>query len=330
MSKVIDTDICVIGGGSGGLSVAAGASQMGAKTVLIEKGLMGGDCLNYGCVPSKAILAAGHAAHAQAHSDAFGVTGVTPQVNWSKVRDHVKGVIAAIAPHDSVERFEGLGVTVIQEHGRFTGPRQVQAGDTTINAKYVVVATGSSAFVPPIEGLADTPYWTNETIFDNGDPVDHLIVVGGGPIGLEMAQAHRRLGAKVTVIEMLRAFGKDDPEAAELSGVNVHKTLMSVYMLSGLICAFAGWALIGRIGSVSPTSGQLANIESITAVVIGGISLFGGRGSIMGSLFGALIVGVFTLGLRLLGADAQWTFLLIGLLIIAAVAVDQWIRKVSG
>ena len=121
----------------------------------------------------------------------------------------------------------------------------------------------------------------------------------------------------------------DDPEAAELSGVNVHKTLMSVYMLSGLICAFAGWAMIGRIGSVSPTSGQLANIESITAVVIGGISLFGGRGSILGSLFGALIVGVFTLGLRLLGADAQWTFLLIGLLIIAAVAVDQWIRKVS-
>ncbi|MFK7869834.1 MAG: ABC transporter permease [Roseobacter sp.] len=121
----------------------------------------------------------------------------------------------------------------------------------------------------------------------------------------------------------------DDPEAAELSGVNVKKTLMSVYLLSGLICAFAGWAMVGRIGSISPTVGQLANIESITAVVIGGISLFGGRGSILGALFGALIVGVFTLGLRLLGADAQWTFLLIGLLIIAAVAVDQWIRKVS-
>jgi len=121
----------------------------------------------------------------------------------------------------------------------------------------------------------------------------------------------------------------DDPEAAALSGVDRHRTLMSVYALSGLICAFAGWALIGRIGSVSPTSGQLANIESITAVVIGGISLFGGRGSILGSLFGALIVGVFTLGLRLAGADAQWTYLLIGVLIIAAVAVDQWIRKVS-
>jgi len=121
----------------------------------------------------------------------------------------------------------------------------------------------------------------------------------------------------------------DDPEAAELSGVNVKGTLISVYALAGLICAFAGWALIGRIGSVSPTSGQLLNIESITAVVIGGISLFGGRGSIAGTLFGALIVGVFTLGLRLAGADAQWTFLLIGVLIIAAVAVDQWIRKVA-
>ncbi|AHM05518.1 Fructose ABC transporter, permease component FrcC [Roseibacterium elongatum DSM 19469] len=121
----------------------------------------------------------------------------------------------------------------------------------------------------------------------------------------------------------------DDPEAAELAGVNVKGTLISVYVLAGTICAFAGWALIGRIGSVSPTSGQLANIESITAVVIGGISLFGGRGSILGALFGALIVGVFTLGLRLAGADPQWTNLLIGMLIIAAVAVDQWIRRIS-
>ncbi len=121
----------------------------------------------------------------------------------------------------------------------------------------------------------------------------------------------------------------DDREAAGLSGVNVNFTLISVYTVAGLICAFAGWALIGRIGSVSPTSGQLANIESITAVVIGGISLFGGRGSILGMFFGALIVGVFSLGLRLMGADAQWTYLMIGMLIIFAVALDQWIRKVA-
>jgi fructose transport system permease protein len=121
----------------------------------------------------------------------------------------------------------------------------------------------------------------------------------------------------------------DDPDAAELSGVRTRRTLISVYVLSGLICAFAGWVLIGRIGSVSPTSGQLANIEAITAVVIGGISLFGGRGSIVGALFGALIVGVFSLGLRMVGTDPQWTYLLIGVLIIVAVAIDQWIRKVA-
>lgn len=121
----------------------------------------------------------------------------------------------------------------------------------------------------------------------------------------------------------------DDPTAAELSGVRVKHILVSVYALAGLICAFAGWVLIGRIGSVSPTSGQLANIEAITAVVIGGISLFGGRGSIMGSLFGALIVGVFSLGLRMVGTDPQWTYLLIGTLIIFAVAIDQSIRKIT-
>jgi fructose transport system permease protein len=122
----------------------------------------------------------------------------------------------------------------------------------------------------------------------------------------------------------------DDPEAAELSGVRVSRMLVSVYVISGIICALAGWVLIGRLGSVSPTSGQFANIESITAVVIGGISLFGGRGSILGMIFGALIVGVFSLGLRLVGTDPQWTYLLIGLLIIVAVAIDQWIRKVAG
>jgi len=122
----------------------------------------------------------------------------------------------------------------------------------------------------------------------------------------------------------------DDPDAADLSGVPVTKMLIQVYVISGIICALAGWVLIGRLGSVSPTSGQFANIESITAVVIGGISLFGGRGSILGMIFGALIVGVFSLGLRLIGTDPQWTYLLIGALIIVAVAIDQWIRKVAG
>ncbi|MEO0360016.1 MAG: ABC transporter permease [Pseudomonadota bacterium] len=121
----------------------------------------------------------------------------------------------------------------------------------------------------------------------------------------------------------------DDPDAAELSGVEVRKILISVYALAGLICALAGWVLIGRIGSVSPTSGQLANIEAITAVVIGGVSLFGGRGSVFGALCGALIVGVFSLGLRMAGTDPQWTYMMIGFLIIVAVGADQWIRKLA-
>ncbi len=123
----------------------------------------------------------------------------------------------------------------------------------------------------------------------------------------------------------------DDPEAAQLAGVNVHRTLMSVYILTGLICAVAGWVMIGRFSSVSPSAstGVIGNIQSITAVVIGGISLFGGRGSIYGAFFGAMIVGVFEMGLRMAGADPQWTFMLIGMLIIGAVALDQWIRKVS-
>ncbi|AUH32046.1 ABC transporter permease [Paracoccus tegillarcae] len=123
----------------------------------------------------------------------------------------------------------------------------------------------------------------------------------------------------------------DDAEAAQLSGVRTTRMLIQVYTLAGLFCAIAGWVMIGRFGSVSPTAstGQLGNIQSITAVVIGGISLFGGRGSIVGMFFGAMIVGVFEMGLRLVGTDPQWTFFLIGVLIIFAVAVDQWIRKVS-
>ena len=214
--NVIDADIAIIGGGSGGLSVAAGAAQMGAKVVLVEKGKMGGDCLNTGCVPSKALLAAGHAAQAVRDSGRFGVNGHEPDVDFAKVRDHVQGVIASIAPHDSVERFESLGVQVIQAAGRFTGPRTLEANGHTVRARRFVIATGSSPAAPPIEGLADVPYLTNETIFELNERPAHLIVLGGGPIGIEMAQAHRRLGARVTVVEAFSIMAKDDPEAVEV------------------------------------------------------------------------------------------------------------------
>jgi len=214
--KTIQADICVIGGGSGGLSVAAGASQMGANVVLIEKSAMGGDCLNTGCVPSKAMLAAAHVAQNMREGEAFGIKAVCPEVDWAKVNEHVKGVIAAIAPNDSVERFEGLGVQVIQAAAAFVDKKTVVAGDVRVQAKYFVLATGSSAFVPPIEGLDAVDYFTNENIFDNKEAVEHLVVIGGGPIGIEMAQAHRRLGAKVTVMEVAKLLMKDDRELAQI------------------------------------------------------------------------------------------------------------------
>jgi pyruvate/2-oxoglutarate dehydrogenase complex dihydrolipoamide dehydrogenase (E3) component len=209
-------DICVIGAGSGGLSVAAGAAQMGASVALVEKAEMGGDCLNTGCVPSKAILAAGHAAQGMREARQFGLQAVEPVTDWAGVHRHIHEVIGAIAPNDSQQRFEGLGVRVVRAAGSFEDRQTLRVGDQIIRAKYFVLATGSSAFVPPIAGLEKVPYFTNENIFDNRDKIDHLIVIGGGPIGIELAQAHRRLGAKVTVMEMARLLIKDDPELSAI------------------------------------------------------------------------------------------------------------------
>lgn len=211
MSK-FDTDLCIIGAGSAGLTVAAGAAQMGARVVLIERGRMGGDCLNYGCVPSKALIAAAHRAQTVRGSAAFGIKPVEPEVDFAAVMEHVQSVIAAIAPHDSVERFAGLGVDVIQAQARFIDDRTVEAGGRRIRARRFVIATGSRASLPPIPGLKDVPYLTNETVFANRVRPEHLIVIGGGPIGMELAQAHRRLGSKVTVLEMGTALAKDDAE----------------------------------------------------------------------------------------------------------------------
>ncbi len=216
MSEILSVDICVIGAGSGGLTVAAGASQLGASTVLIERGEMGGDCLNFGCVPSKALLAAAHAADAARNARRFGIVTSAPETDFAAVHRHVHGVIGAIAPNDSEERFTGLGVNVIRASARFTAPDTVEAGGRHIRARRFVIATGSSAFVPPIPGLDRTPYLTNETIFDLTERPAHLLVIGGGPIGCELAQAHRRLGAAVTVLEAAAILPKDDPELVDI------------------------------------------------------------------------------------------------------------------
>jgi len=209
-------DLCVIGAGSGGLSVAYGASHMGAKVALIERDRMGGDCLNFGCVPSKALLAAGHAAAVVRHPDAFGIASREPEVDFAKVRDHVKGVIATIAPNDSVERYEGFGVRVVRGHARFTGPDEIEVAGGRLRARRFVIATGSRAMVPPIPGLDTVPFLTNETVFENAERPAHLIVVGGGPIGCELAQAHRQLGSEVTVVELFSILPKDDPELVDI------------------------------------------------------------------------------------------------------------------
>lgn len=230
MTRPLTPDLCVIGAGSAGLSVAVGAVQMGASVVLIEAGAMGGDCLNHGCVPSKSLIAAGAAAQAFRTGKPFGIRPQEPEVNFAAVARHVREVIAGIAPHDSETRFESLGVRVIRAEARFVGPDEVVAGGERIRARRFVVATGSRPAVPPIEGLAGTAFLTNETVFALEERPEHLLVLGGGPIGCELAQAFRRLGSAVSVVDQGPILPREDPELAAVvraqllhEGVTLHE-----------------------------------------------------------------------------------------------------------
>ena len=217
MSKThYNVDICIIGAGSGGLSIAAGAAQLGRSVVLYEAEEMGGDCLNYGCVPSKALIAAGKHAHALTTGPDFGVGKAKPKVNFNTVKAHIQGVIDHIAPVDSQERFEGLGCTVIRERARFKDNRTVESETTEVRAKRIIIATGSRASAPPIPGLSDTPYLTNETIFSMEKQPEKLLVIGAGPIGLELGQAFARLGSKVEIIDIAAPLGRNEPEHAAI------------------------------------------------------------------------------------------------------------------
>ena len=216
MTPYVAPDLCVIGAGSGGLAVAAGAAQMGAEVVLVERSAMGGDCLNFGCVPSKSLLAAARMADLWRRGAELGITYAPPQVDFAAVADSVQRVISGVAPNDSVERFESLGVRVLRTEARFTSPRTVRAGDVEIRPRRFVIATGSQPGIPPIRGLDNVPYLTNETVFANRRLPEHLVVIGGGPIGIEMAQAHRRLGARVTVLDAGPLLPRDDPELSAI------------------------------------------------------------------------------------------------------------------
>ncbi|MEL6662462.1 MAG: FAD-dependent oxidoreductase [Pseudomonadota bacterium] len=216
-TRILKADLVIIGAGSAGLSAAAGAAMLGLNVVLYEKGEMGGDCLNYGCVPSKALLSAAKVAQTVREAGKFGIGASDPTTDWEAVKAHVHGAIATIAPVDSQERFEGLGVTVIREHAKFADKKTIVSATTRTTARRIIIATGSRAFVPPIEGLHEVDYLTNETIFSMPEQPEHLLILGGGPIGMEMAQAFARLGSRVTVVEMHKVLGSSDPDHARIA-----------------------------------------------------------------------------------------------------------------
>ena len=216
MTRSLSPDLCVIGAGAAGLAVAAGAAQLGAEVVLVERAQMGGDCLNFGCVPSKSLLATARLADQSRKADRFGLVLAPPRVDLAAVGDSVDRVVAAIAPNDSAARFEALGVKLVRAEARFIGPRAARADDVEIRPRRFVVATGSHPAVPPIPGLDQLPYLTNESVFANRILPSHLIVIGGGPVGIELAQAYRRLGAAVTVLDQGPLLPRDDPELVGL------------------------------------------------------------------------------------------------------------------
>lgn len=211
-----DFDIAVIGAGAAGLSVTAVAAQLGLRVALVERGRMGGDCLNTGCVPSKALLASAHAVRAARGAGVLGIRIAEPEVDWAAVQAHVHGVIAAIAPMDSVARFTALGATVLQGNARFVAPDALEVslpeGTRRITAKRIVVAAGGRAAIPALPGLAEVAFHTHETIFEVTPKPAHLLILGGGPIGLEMAQAHAALGCRVTVVERGAIAAREDAE----------------------------------------------------------------------------------------------------------------------
>ena len=212
----IEAEFCVLGAGPGGIALAMAAAVYGQSVVLVEKHKMGGTSLNYGALPGVALAASAERAEAFRTAQAFGIQAVEPAVDRSGVAAHIREVIETGAPNASAERLTGLGVRVVTAAGRFANPKTVIAGQHRIVARRFVIATGSSPRVPSIAGLDGVTYFTTETIYGCREPIDHLIVVGGGAAGAEIAQAHRRLGARVTVIEKAVALGRFDPELASV------------------------------------------------------------------------------------------------------------------
>ena len=213
-------DVIVIGAGAGGLTAAGGCAMYGLRTALIERGRMGGECLNTGCVPSKALLAAAAAAHAVRTADRFGIRTAPPEIDFPAIRAHISRAIETIAPHDSAETMAGYGVRTIAGEARFLSPHRIAVADRVLAAPRFVIATGSRPSLPPIPGLglgvAEMPYLTNETLWDLGTLPEHLVIIGAGAVGVEMAQAFRRLGSAVTLLDAGTPLARADAQAAAL------------------------------------------------------------------------------------------------------------------
>jgi len=227
--KKFDANVVVVGGGSAGLVAALIAAGAKAKVILIEKHKMGGDCLNTGCVPSKSLIRSGRIMSYIKHAKKFGIEGATGNVNFAAVMERVQGIIAAIEPHDSVERFTSLGVECVIGEARIESPYKVSVDGRSITTRAIIVATGARPLVPPIPGLDQVDYLTSDTIWALRELPQRLLVVGGGPIGCELAQAFSNLGAQVTQVDMAsRIMPREDPEVSALvtqqfeeQGINV-------------------------------------------------------------------------------------------------------------
>jgi pyruvate/2-oxoglutarate dehydrogenase complex dihydrolipoamide dehydrogenase (E3) component/uncharacterized membrane protein YdjX (TVP38/TMEM64 family) len=225
--KTFDRNLIVIGGGAGGLVSAYIAAAVKAKVTLIEAHKMGGDCLNYGCVPSKALIKSAKLAHQMRHASNYGLSDAAPNFSFKAVMQRVHDVIKAIEPHDSIERYTGLGVEVLQGYGRLVNPWTVEValndGTTQrLTARSIVIAAGARPFVPPLPGLDEVGYVTSDTLWDEFAQLDEvpqrLVVLGGGPIGCELAQSFARLGSHVTQVEMgTRIMVREDAEVSELA-----------------------------------------------------------------------------------------------------------------
>jgi pyruvate/2-oxoglutarate dehydrogenase complex dihydrolipoamide dehydrogenase (E3) component len=210
-------NLVVIGAGTAGLVAAAGAAILGARVALIERHLTGGDCLNYGCVPSKALIRSARAARGVAEAPEFGIEATPPKIEFADVMRRVRRVRAEIAPNDSVQRFAALGVDVFLGHGHFTGKRSLEVEGQRLEFRKAIIATGARAAVPPIPGLADAGCLTNETVFSLTALPRRLIVIGGGPIGCELAQTFARLGSQVSLVsDIPHLLPKEDTDVAAL------------------------------------------------------------------------------------------------------------------